>query len=223
MFSIEILKTMYDTVNTYKNTFPIEDRQILDPLTTMIKLALLGFKPMGTKLAIDNNRITYQEPTMFQGVWRWAYGNKRYELHHLLNPIIKAVKRYETNKPYIKLIFEHAVIGLDRLKSSYNNDSSVVTHSLDLYISIINNVMQEKDGNKKVNAVFNSVNEEEDGKQAISIFKDLWSEEEIKLVANMIQQINKKEANTYLEAINTILNTKEERANVLIKNIAKSL
>ena len=221
--NIEIIKNIYDVFNVYKNNFPLEERQVLDPLTTMIKLALLGYKPSGTKIAIDGNRIYFQEPTMFQGFWRWAYGNKRYELHHLLNPIIKAAKRYDINNNSIKLIFQGAVIGIDRLKSSYNNSSSVVNHSLDLYMSIINNVLVPDSG--RVNSIFHSVQEDDDNNQQVSIFQNLWCDEEINLVANMLTQIQntKKDAKTYLDAVNTILVMKEDRANELISELTRRL
>lgn len=223
MFSqLDIVKNIYGALSIYKNTFPHEERQVLDPLTTMVKLAILAFKPNGTKIAIDSNHITFQEPNVFQGFWRWAYGNKRYELHHLLNPILKVVKRYDVSNPSIKLIFQNAVLGLDKLKQSYNNSSSVVNHSLDLYMSIINNVLMP---DTKNNNVFNSVQEDDEHPSHISIFKDLWRDDEIVLVANMLVQIqtSAKEAITYIDAINTILCMKEDRAYELISDVTKRL
>ena len=169
------------------------------------------------------NRCIFQEPTILQGFWRWAYGNKRYELHHLLNPIIKAVKRYDINNQSVKLIFQGAVVGLDKLKSSYNNSSSVVNHSLDLYMSIINNVLVPD--KTRTNSIFHSVQEEEESSRQISIFQNLWGDEEISLVANMLTQIQnaKKDAKTYLDAVNTILVMKEDRANELISELTRRL
>ena len=188
----------------------------------MVKLSILAFKPNGTKIAIDSNHITFQEPTVFQGFWRWAYGNKRYELHHLLNPILKVVKRYDVSNPSIKLIYQNAVLGLDKLKQSYNNSSSVVNHSLDLYMSIINNVLIP---DSKNNNVFNSVQEDEEHPSYVSIFKDLWRDDEIVLVANMLVQIQTsvKDSRTYLDAIDTILIMKEDRAYELINDLTKRL
>lgn len=222
---IDIIKNVYDAFNVYKSNYPLNERQVLDPLTTMIKLAILGYKSDGTKLAIDANRIYFQEPTMFQGFWRWAYGNKRYELHHLLNPIIKAVRRYDVgSNPSIKLIFQNAILGIDKLKSSYNNSSSVVNHSLDLYMSIINNVIIPDSSRATSNGIFHSVHEEEDT-QHISIFQNLWTDDEINLVANMLTQIQntKKDAKTYLDAVNTILVMKEDQANELINELTRRL
>jgi hypothetical protein len=214
---LDIIKNIYASIQTYRNTFPREDRQILDPLTTMIKLAILGYKPYGTKLAIDKNRIYFQEPTILQGFWRWAYGNKRYELHHLLNPIMKAVKRYDKTKPNIKLIFDQSIYGLQTLKSSYNDSSSVVTHSLDLYISIINNTAHLQ------STELTDIETE----TQYSIFRELWTEDEIQLVSSMIEQIknsnNQPNTTTYLEAVNTILSMKEERANELLRDLTQRL
>ena len=44
------------------------NKQILDPLTTIIKVALLNFYDVGTKLSIYNNSIEIQE----LGVLSWS-------------------------------------------------------------------------------------------------------------------------------------------------------
>ena len=172
---IEVIKNMYDGINLYRKNFPDESRQILDPLTTMIKLAILGYKPIGTKLAIDNNKIYFQEPTFSQGLLRWVYGNKRYELHQLLHPIGKAVKRYDIKDNSILIIFQLAVKGLNQLKLSYKNNSSLVIHSLELYISIINSVLiiDNDDNRSKSNMILNTISEEDD---KIDFTKQEWIE-----------------------------------------------
>ena len=47
------------------NPLPKENTR-LDPLTCLIKLSLLPYKPEGTKLSISNNYIHYSENTIFQ-------------------------------------------------------------------------------------------------------------------------------------------------------------
>ena len=39
---------------------------LLDPLSVIIKLAILGNKPVGTKILIQNNVLYFQEPGLFQ-------------------------------------------------------------------------------------------------------------------------------------------------------------
>lgn len=238
---IELIKGIYDTFHIYKTTFPAEERQILDPLTTMVKLSILGYKPLGTKLAIDNNRIHFQEPSLLQGFWRWAYGNKRYELHHLLNPIVKAVGRYAISNPDIKSIFENAMNGLERLKHNYQSSSgspsSVVIHSLDLYIAIINNTLIATTATTKTpttdlqtlkngGVIFNNLQlEDEQGVNSHNLFKDLWTDEEISLIAKMLDQVTtaKRDYRTYIEAISKILEMKEERANEMLNDLTRRL
>jgi len=239
---IEIIKGIYDTFHIYKTTFPAEERQILDPLTTMVKLSILAYKPIGTKLAIDSNRIHFQEPSILQGFWRWAYGNKRYELHHLLNPIVKAVGRYQITNPDIKSIFENAMNGLERLKHNYQtasgSPSSVVIHSLDLYIAIINNALitltpqsathppKLLDVQKNGGVIFNNLQlEDEQGVNSHNLFKDLWTDEEISLIAKMLDQVTtaKRDYRTYIEAISKILEMKEERANEMLNDLTRRL
>ena len=47
-------------------------KSLLDPLTCIIRCAILAFKPFGTKISILNNRITYHEPNLLQGTIRWS-------------------------------------------------------------------------------------------------------------------------------------------------------
>ena len=63
---------------------------IIDPLTCLIRLAMLEFKPINTKLSIKNNRITYNDPNILQGALRWSNGDNRSDIHNIYNPIIKA-------------------------------------------------------------------------------------------------------------------------------------
>ena len=67
---------------------------IIDPLTCIIKLAVLSFMPRGTKISIAQNKIQYHHPNFFQGTWRFFQGDKREDLHNLYNPILKSIQWY---------------------------------------------------------------------------------------------------------------------------------
>jgi hypothetical protein len=110
----------------------------------MIRLAMLAFREIGTKISINNNTITIIQPSILQGTLRWTYGDTRQDLHHLLHPIIKAIELYDINLPYIFNIFKYTSIGLTKLKSSYNDDSSIICHSLIHYISIVDKALEAK-------------------------------------------------------------------------------
>jgi len=118
--------------------------QTLEPMCCMIRLAMLAFREIGTKISINNNRIIIIQPSILQGTLRWTYGDTRQDLHHLLHPIVKAIELYDINLPYIFNIFKYTSIGLTKLKSSYNDDSSIICHSLIHYISIVDKALETK-------------------------------------------------------------------------------
>ena len=56
---------------------------ILDPLSVIIKLAILSNKPIGTKIRIDNNNIYLQEPGNFQAICRYMFKNNKTDIQYL--------------------------------------------------------------------------------------------------------------------------------------------
>ena len=123
--------------------------QTLEPMCCMIRLAMLAFREIGTKISINNNRIIILQPSIIQGPIRWTYGDNRQDLHHLLHPIVKAIELYDINLPYIFNIFKYTSMGLTRLKASYNDDSSIICHSLIHYISIVDKALEVKHAEKQ--------------------------------------------------------------------------
>ncbi len=124
----------------YQSAVPQENVQLMEPLTTMIRLAILHYKPEGTKISIHSNKIVYQAPTLLQGTIRWSNGDKRNDLHNLYLPISIACEMYQPQENReICNIFEHTVQGLINLQKSYtrNSESNLVGHCLNHYIDII--------------------------------------------------------------------------------------
>ena len=60
--------------------------QLLEPMSAIIRLAMLCFESNGTKISNYNNRIYKQYPGLLQNHKMWTYGNKRNQLHNLYNP-----------------------------------------------------------------------------------------------------------------------------------------
>ena len=52
---IKYAATTYTALSTSMMKNNDDKQQILDPITTMFKLSLLGFKEIGTKISINNN------------------------------------------------------------------------------------------------------------------------------------------------------------------------
>lgn len=119
------------------NLFNEKDRNsIIEPLICLTRLAILDFKPVGTKISIFNNKISYNEPNILQGAVRWSNGDARDDLHNVFLPLTKAPIWYDVNKPDIQNIFKFAIRGLEKLKRSYSRNSTI-NHSIQYYITCL--------------------------------------------------------------------------------------
>lgn len=120
---------------------------ILDPLTVIIKLAIISNKPIGTKICIKNNIVYLQEPGIFQGVCRYFYKINKTELQYLYNPIEIACKtflspEYIKKTPRIKHLFLCAQKGIKNLIETYKT-CSIIRLCLNYYYTIISNYIDE--------------------------------------------------------------------------------
>lgn len=109
---------------------------ILDPLTTICKLALLHFLPEGTKLSIGYHVLHIQENSMLQWVERMRNGDTRCDLSYLLPPIVKGIKWYildisddnikQQTYQSIRKIAVFSIKGLEKMqKYTYEKDPTM--------------------------------------------------------------------------------------------------
>ena len=197
--------------------------QLLEPLSTIIRLAILYFDLEGTKIAIYNNRIFTQKPNFMQGTIRWTYGNKRNELHYLYKPIIIAINKYNAKEnENIKIIFEYAIKGLEKLRNTYKQKSgTIICHSIDLYKeailkSIGADKLKKDNKQNKQNSQINltdSICYDDITTKLYEDFYQLWDPEQITIVADLLKlAINKKIKTkiSFIEAIDSIIKNKEK-------------
>ena len=190
IFPIPIFKFAWSLLYKQLSKETLNDKnQILEPLSTVLKLALISFEEEGIKIAVSNNSVFIQKPTLLQGTIRSVYGNNREEIHYLLKPIIRCVEMYSSyDNRNIRYLYDLAIDGLKKLKRSYGNQSSNVCYTIDLYITILK-------GKK--------IDEERLSDNDISLFKDLWIDSDIVLVSNLFQS-------NYLQSVYNIIYTKEQ-------------
>ena len=217
--NIKYLNQLYNYFNNYKEE-PYEI-QILEPMSVVLTLVLISFKSEGTKISIINNHIYIQEPNIMQPINRWYYGHNREEIHYLFKPIFRSL---ETFKPYenenLQVIFKKAVAGLNILKKSYNNESSTICYTLDLYIKLIDNNLH--DGTiMNVNYFSNnpelSVSTQNKFKD---LFKSVWEDSEISLVVDIIS-VNEKSTINFIKTIENILTEKQKIIDKILIDTAK--
>lgn len=146
-----IFRSLMPTINTFGYTSVNANinhkKQILDPMTCIMRLALLFFNKDGTKISITNNKIIYQPPNIFQGPFRWSNGDNRSDLHNLCEPIGNMLLWYNTDNKIINGLLKYSLKGLEKLKQSYSNDdfSNLVSHSLTHYMNLIENSIKENE------------------------------------------------------------------------------
>ena len=206
------------------NIFNEKDKNsIIEPLICLIRLAILEFKPVGTKISIFNNKITYNEPNILQGAVRWSNGDARDDLHNIYLPIIKASKWYDVSDNDIKNIFKFSIRGLDKLKQSYSKNSTI-NHSLQYYIDCLKNSLHNKNfvssleydndyendqsnnntktrSKKKNNKEIEAQNNLEESEQntIFNKLKGIWNSREISIINNLLIEMEEKRSdNTFI-------------------------
>jgi len=131
-----------------------EDKSyIIDPLTSLCKLALLHFMPTGTKLSINFHILHIQEPTIYQCIERYKNGDSRRDISNLNTPLLKAIKWYILDNEEkvelesdmvesIRTITDFSIKGLVKLQNfTYEKDPSIriiIQHFINLLRDALN-------------------------------------------------------------------------------------
>jgi hypothetical protein len=182
---------------------------ILDPLSVIIKLAIISNKPIGTKLRIDNNVIYIQEPGPFQAICRYFLKSNKSDLNYLKNPIELACKEYlkediiNNNKKIIDL-FKCAQNGLTKLIETYKT-CTIMSICLGYYMSLIDNYLDKKNDDKLFRkdkmSQFYTV-------EVLNKMYKIWTQEKINIVLNITSfLLNDEKANTNVITLENIMNT----------------
>ena len=126
---------------------------ILDPLSVVIKLFIYSFKPVGTKISIGYNKLSIQENTYVQGVWRRLNGDTKNDVNILLCPILYACENYlkrKSNKEddaVFLAIFKITLDGLVNMKQTYAG--TPIVYNIEHIVNIINLFIDNKEGPRK--------------------------------------------------------------------------
>lgn len=138
----------------------IDDKSyIIDPLTTLCKLALLNFMSVGTKLSISHHILHIQEYSYIQGAMRTIHGDNRRDISYINIPLLKVIKWYILDSEHkisfsddkmeqsIKIITNYAIKGLKKAQSTtYADDISmkiILQYFINMLVSALNNNLTE--------------------------------------------------------------------------------
>ena len=166
--------------------YALHRTQILDPLSVIINLAILSYKPVNTKISITNNCISVQETGIFQAFVRYLFRDNKYFLNLLYNPIELACEYFldETRLdqfPKMKPLFERALVGINQLSQTYADDN-VIRLCLNYYSSLIQNFLGKHydDNLFKLDAMTPHYK-----KDLIEKMNERWTVEKIKVITEM--------------------------------------
>lgn len=178
------------------------DFNLLDPVSTAYKLCLLGFSDAGTKLSIQDSQITLQTPSFVQGVQRWFQGDERNDLHKLYIPL-KLFLIWHKELPELDAILWLVRNGIDKLQITYRQHR-ILIHTLEHYKT----KLDEEE--------ITSSNEE-----VYEKLRSLWTTTEISLVCKMFQEINEYNMKAITQAIECILEGKQNNLQELLHSVAQ--
>ena len=194
---------------------------LLDPLSVIVKLAILSNKPIGTKLLIQNNVIYFQEPGLFQAFCRILYKSNKTDLQYMYNPIniacLQFLSKTFVEKTYrIKNLFLCAQNGLKKLIETYKS-CSIITITLNYYYVILSNHINEmynesmfiKDSftNYYTNNIIETLNKQ-------------WTDEKIKVVLDLISFLLKYNDNpNNIKSLENIMESIDTNTNKIIIDI----
>ena len=180
---------------------------ILDPLSTIIKLAILSNKLVGTKIYIDKNIIHFQEPGIFQALCRYILKTNKTDLQYLYNPIELACKQYLTKisiqqNPKLKDLFKCAQKGLLNLSETYKH-CSIIRISLNYYSALISNYLEENNNETLFKKDNMSILYAE---SMLTKMNKIWTQDKIKIILNLTTFLTQDEhAESDVKSLETLM------------------
>jgi len=194
---------------------------VLDPLSVIIKLAIIGNKPVGTKILISKNIMYFQEPGPFQALCRVFFKTNKTDLQYMYNPIELACKQFLSKEfvkttPRIKNLFTCAQNGIKRLIETYKTNS-IISLTLNYFNVIITNHVEQTYNE----SIFNK-----DGmtslytKELLEELFNYWSQEKIKVVLDLISFLtNDSMAANNVKSLETIMENNDVNSQKFLSNI----
>ena len=222
----------------YRFGFYTDKNQILDPITTAIRISLLAYKPLYTKINISDNRIYFQEPmVLIQGIRRNFNGDTGTDIHIMINSIKNLLLWYKRSDKRIRYIFDGVISGLEKLSQGYRNiDKKYVSETIDLFIDKIKSELGDLHDSIDDNTDTESIHSNTDVESLLSdkliendiyydYFKKHWNVREIMIIYNQLKELeideNQKKRESIIQSIDNLLTYKDEETNKYITSLTK--
>ena len=187
---------------------------ILEPLSCVLKLCVLQHKEIGTKISVHDNQLTFNEPSLGQGLFRSWYGHRREDLHNLYNPLRQCLQWYDRKNEIYAYVYRECVRGLRLLLQTYD-ENTTIHHTLLHYISLLES---EEDPEPPT--------ETPPTNPIVERLRTLWTESEIKVVYDILRLIQSDDPQsagfqeTYLHVLEDIIESKEQEVSEYISQVS---
>lgn len=186
-------------------------RQLLDPVGSICHIVSLTFKPLNTKIGINNHAIVIQESNLFQWLDRYWNGDNRENISLLYNIVIRVIEWYiiplsgkyknktdldETERKKfwecLEKMANFLCMAFDRLQYTYYTGpipTNVVT-TIQYYINIIKDSL---DGTYRPDRLPKCLHESEN-KNFLDYdkIKILWNGEKLKQICDLYEKCFEK-------------------------------
>lgn len=224
---------MSSTFNLIKNITPYlnfisslgfnsnNKNQIIDPFSTAIKICLLIYKPLYTKLSISENRIYFQEPNLYQGTRRTLNGDQGSDIYIIINSIENLLLWYKISDKNIRYICIEMIKGLEKISKCYHeeDDKKIISQTINFFIEKIQRKLENNEEEEEIQTHTSDHNIYYD------FFKKQWNEREIIIIFNQLQELdldqNKDKQISLIKSIEEFLNYKDNETYKYINNLTK--
>lgn len=191
---------------------------LLEPVSTVLRIGFLAYHPNATKLSITNHRVFIQEPGFLQSAIRWTFGDTRESLSKLFIAIQLFFHLPYSIKPTQRIqLLTQAKQGFLKLKETYScsTDQTLVIHSIQYYITQIEQMITQT-----------QISVDESLLSYIECLQkngcSLWTSEDFDLIIQFIQICNTKqdptELNIYLHSLEILLQQKDLKFQQLLSS-----
>jgi len=219
---MEIMNYGKYIIDIVKYSYNVNRNDLIDPLTAVIRLSILAFKAIGTKISIQNNKIYLQDSSILQGTMRSFYGDKKTDINILFGPIISACIIYlnsEVRDQYID-IFKKASMGLGKLKETYIG--SDIIYNIEQIKNIIDSFLSHENIDPS-NFIANY--QSQSYKLKTDIYKhigNVWNEQRLKIVFNLMTELSESDEQiipNLLLSLSSYLDSIDSRVYAIIKDL----
>jgi len=194
---------------------------ILEPFQAMTQLALLSFCPVGSKLTINDNILTIQQPGISQGIIRYFNDDNKEDLYYLMNVFRRFFEYYkfmldndDEMEELYSLLIKLSIKGIDKLTETYTNTNKInVLHTLQMYKVVLTN--QDFFNNSEINNDTNIDN-------IFIKISEIYKKEEYIVILNLLSLLekNSESYSNYIDGVNIIMDITNKKIKQWIdKNI----